>query len=133
MCNTVIDCVHVQMMYYWQFFFLGSTNISCSMSDWLLFNAQWAICQLYHSCGEQVNFQWYDEFRFVLDQHALLDFSSDIYMYILLHRYSPRLLAGYSKLSNIIQAPSIFSIFHLVWHIKLFILTFIQQNNIIHE
>jgi hypothetical protein len=40
------------------------------MSEWLLFNANSAIIQLYH-LREQVNFQWNDdEGRFVLDQHA---------------------------------------------------------------
>ena len=40
------------------------------MSVWLLFNANSAIIQLY-------NFQWDDdEVRFVLDQHAWLDFYS---------------------------------------------------------
>ena len=40
------------------------------ISEWLLFNANSAIFQLYH--GEnKVNFQWDDdEVRFVLDQHA---------------------------------------------------------------
>ena len=38
------------------------------MSEWLLFNAI--------SGREQVNFQWDDEVRFVLDQHAELDFHS---------------------------------------------------------
>jgi hypothetical protein len=50
------------------------------MSEWLLFNANSAIFQLYHvhdSWLEQVNFQWDDdEVRFVLDQHAELDFYS---------------------------------------------------------
>ena len=40
------------------------------VSEWLLFNANSAICQLY-----QGNFQWDDdEVRFVLDQHAELNF-----------------------------------------------------------
>ena len=39
------------------------------LSEWLLFNANSAIVQLYHG-DEQVNFQWDDEVRFVLDQHA---------------------------------------------------------------
>ena len=40
------------------------------VSEWLLFNIISAIFQLY-----QVNFQWDDdEVRFVLDQHAKLDF-----------------------------------------------------------
>ena len=39
------------------------------LSEWLLFNANSAIFQLYHG-DLQVNFQWYDEVRFVLDQHA---------------------------------------------------------------
>jgi len=42
------------------------------MSEWLLFNANSAIFQLY-----QVNFQWDDdEVHFVLDQHAELDLYS---------------------------------------------------------
>ena len=42
------------------------------MSDWLLLYVNSAILQL-----EQVNFQWDDdEVRFVLDQHAGLDFHS---------------------------------------------------------
>jgi hypothetical protein len=42
----------------------------------LLFNSNSAIFQLYY--GEQVNFQCDDdEVRFVLDQHAELDFYSD--------------------------------------------------------
>ena len=46
------------------------------VSEWLLFNANSAIFQLYY--GEQVNFQCDDdEVRFVLDQHAELDFYSD--------------------------------------------------------
>jgi hypothetical protein len=49
------------------------TYITCNLvSAWLLFNANSAIFQL-----EQVNFQWDDdEIRFVLDQHAALDFHS---------------------------------------------------------
>ena len=46
------------------------------VSEWLLFNSNSAIFQLYY--GEQVNFQCDDdEVRFVLDQHAELDFYSD--------------------------------------------------------
>ena len=47
------------------------------MSEWLLFNANSAIVQVYH--GEnKVNFQWDDdEVRFVLDQYAKLDFYSE--------------------------------------------------------
>jgi hypothetical protein len=42
------------------------------VSEWLLFNANSAI-----SWQEQINFQWDDdEVRFVLDQHAELDFHS---------------------------------------------------------
>jgi len=42
------------------------------MSEWLLFNANSAIFQLFH-----YNFQWYDdEVRFVLDQYANVDFYS---------------------------------------------------------
>ena len=42
------------------------------MSEWLLFNTNSTI-----SCREQVNFQWDDDdVRFVLDQHAYLDFYS---------------------------------------------------------
>ena len=48
------------------------------MSEWLLFNANSAIF-CYISWREQVNFQWDDdEVRFVLDQHAELDFYSAI-------------------------------------------------------
>jgi hypothetical protein len=44
----------------------------------LLFNAKSAIFQLYYG-EEQVNLQWDDdEVRFVLDQHAELDFYSAI-------------------------------------------------------
>jgi hypothetical protein len=44
-------------------------------SEWLLFDANSAIFQLYH--GENVNFQWDDhEVRFVPDQHEGLDFYS---------------------------------------------------------
>jgi hypothetical protein len=43
------------------------------VSEWLLFNANSAI-----SWQEQINFQWDDdEVRFVLDQHAELDFHSE--------------------------------------------------------
>ena len=46
------------------------------MSDWLLFNANSAIFQLYHG-KNKLNFQWDDdEVHFVLDQHALLDIYS---------------------------------------------------------
>jgi hypothetical protein len=47
------------------------------VSEWMLFNANSAIFQIYHS-KEQVNFQWDDddEVRFVLDQHAELDLYS---------------------------------------------------------
>ena len=46
------------------------------MSEWLLFNANSAIFQLYKK-REQVNVQWNDdEVRFVLDQHAVLDLHS---------------------------------------------------------
>jgi hypothetical protein len=46
------------------------------MSEWLLFNANSAIF-LAISWRKQVNFQWdNDEVRFVLDQHAELDFYS---------------------------------------------------------
>ena len=41
------------------------------VSEWLLFNANSAI-----SWREQVYFQWDDEVRFVLDQHAELNFYS---------------------------------------------------------
>jgi hypothetical protein len=45
---------------------------SKGVSEWLLFNANSAILW-----REQVNFQWDDdEVRFVLDQHAKLDFNS---------------------------------------------------------
>ena len=43
------------------------------VSEWLLFNANSAIFQLNHG-DEQVNFQWDDEVRFVLDKHAWLNF-----------------------------------------------------------
>ena len=45
------------------------------MSEWLLFNANSAIFQLYHGKNKLI-FQWDDEVRFVLDQHAELDFYS---------------------------------------------------------
>ena len=46
------------------------------MSEWLLFNANSAFFSTI-SWREQVNFQWADdEFRFVLDPHAELDFYS---------------------------------------------------------
>jgi hypothetical protein len=46
------------------------------VSEWLLFNANSAIFPII-SWREQVNFQWDDdEVRFVLDQHAELDFHS---------------------------------------------------------
>jgi len=46
------------------------------VSEWLLFNANSVILQLL-SWQEKVNFQWDDEeVRFVLDQHAELDFYS---------------------------------------------------------
>jgi hypothetical protein len=41
------------------------------MSEWLLLNAKWAIFQLYH--GEN---KLHSMKRFVLDQHAELDFYS---------------------------------------------------------
>jgi len=45
------------------------------VSEWLLLNANSAISAI--SWREQINFQWGDdEFRFVLDQHAGLDFYS---------------------------------------------------------
>jgi len=44
-----------------------------SVSEWLLFNVNSAIFQLYH--GENKYFQWDDdEVRFVLNQHVELDF-----------------------------------------------------------
>jgi hypothetical protein len=45
------------------------------VSEWLLFNSNSSIFQLYH---EQVNFHWDDDddVHFVLDQHAELDFYS---------------------------------------------------------
>ena len=47
------------------------------MSEWLLFNANSAIFSTAMSWREQVNCQWDDyEVRFVLDQHAKLDFYS---------------------------------------------------------
>ena len=45
------------------------------MSEWLLFNANSAIFQLYHGKNKLI-FQWDDEVRFVLDQHAELDLYS---------------------------------------------------------
>jgi hypothetical protein len=46
------------------------------VSEWLLFIANSIICSVI-SWREQVNFQWDDdEVRFVLDQHAELDFYS---------------------------------------------------------
>jgi hypothetical protein len=46
------------------------------VSEWVLFNANSAIFSAI-SWREQVNFQWDDdEVRFVLDQHAELDFYS---------------------------------------------------------
>ena len=51
------------------------------MSEWLLFNTNSAIFQLYHRENKLPgNFQWKDdEVRFVLDQHAELDFYSATY------------------------------------------------------
>ena len=47
------------------------------MSEWLLFNANSAFFQLYHGENKLI-VQWNDddEVRFVLDQHAELDFYS---------------------------------------------------------
>jgi hypothetical protein len=45
-----------------------------NLSEWLLFNANSAIFQLYH--GENDIFIEDDEIRFVLDQHAELDLYS---------------------------------------------------------
>ena len=45
------------------------------VSKWLLFYANSSIFQLYHGEPAQDNFEWDDdEIRFVLDQHAELDF-----------------------------------------------------------
>ena len=49
-----------------------SRNNDYIVSEWLLFNTNSAIFQLY-----QIKFQWDDgEVRFALDQHAELDFYS---------------------------------------------------------
>ena len=55
---------------------LSKVKAPFQVSEWLLFNTNSAIFQLYNvSWREQVNFQWDDDvFRFVLDQHAELDF-----------------------------------------------------------
>ena len=45
------------------------------MSEWLLFNANSAIFQLYHGENKLI-FNDGDEVRFVLDQHTELDFYS---------------------------------------------------------
>jgi hypothetical protein len=45
------------------------------VSEWLLFNANSAIFQLYHA-NNHGKFIFNDEVRFVLDQHAELDFYS---------------------------------------------------------
>jgi hypothetical protein len=45
-----------------------------TISEWLLCNAEWTIFQLYHDGWEHVTFRWDDDVRFVLDQHALLNF-----------------------------------------------------------
>jgi len=46
------------------------------LSEWLLFNANWAIFQLYHMARTSY-IQWNDDdVRFVLDQHAEFDFYS---------------------------------------------------------
>jgi hypothetical protein len=53
---------------------LQQAATSLCMSEWLLLNANSAIFSAI-SWQEQVNFQWDDdEVRFVLDQHAKLDF-----------------------------------------------------------
>ena len=45
------------------------------VSEWLLFNAKWAIFQPYH--GQTSNIRWNDDdVHFVVDQHAELDFCS---------------------------------------------------------
>jgi len=46
------------------------------VNEWLLFNANSALFQLYHG-EDNFNFQWHDDgVRSALDQHALLDFYS---------------------------------------------------------
>ena len=44
------------------------------MSEWLLINANSAICQLYHGEYKLIFNRDDDEVRFVLDQHTELDF-----------------------------------------------------------
>ena len=51
--------------------------MSDRVSEWLLFNANSAIFQLYHGENKLILMRWDDdEVRFVLDQHAELDFYS---------------------------------------------------------
>ena len=45
------------------------------LSEWLLFNAKWGVFLAIY-WKEQVTFQWDDDVRFVLDQHALLNIHS---------------------------------------------------------
>ena len=57
---------------------MGKSKVMSSsewVSEWLLFNANSAIFQLYHGENRLI-FQWNDEIHFVLDQHAELDFNS---------------------------------------------------------
>ena len=47
------------------------------MSEWLFFNANSAICQLYHGENKLTfNETGDDEVRFAVDKHAVLDFYS---------------------------------------------------------
>ena len=51
-------------------------NWYVKVSEWLLFNAKWAIFQLYH--GKNKLHRWGDNDKdvcFILDQHDQLDFS----------------------------------------------------------
>jgi hypothetical protein len=59
-------------------FYIERETISevIGVSEWLLFNANSAIFQLYHG-EKQINFHWDDDdVCFVLDQHPELDFYS---------------------------------------------------------
>ena len=83
MCDKILD-KHKKYIIFLSYIYLLSyrtwryyNSFTDRVSVWLLFNAKWAIFQLYHAWWESVTFRWDDDdIRFVLDQRSKLDFSS---------------------------------------------------------
>ena len=76
--NFCTSCISSRHLLYLQniTLYLCNNTIKCTwVSEWLLFNANSAIFQLYYGKNKLI-FRDDDEVRLVLDQHAELDFNS---------------------------------------------------------